>query len=180
MTAGHAHDLELLGLDADMALGGWGRLFVVVTLRAPSARSMHRLSDAMAERRSALDGPLRGVFVPSAPRPGLSAESRAALREVWKDIPGQMEACAVWIRRDSFVGALLRSLVTGLVMVQPKKIITGVVTEASEAVDVLAETDADLVEPRRSQWAQALERFAIKHTEFDALDVACGGWVNRG
>lgn len=161
--SGTAVELERLSRDADMAMGVSGRLFVAVTLEPPSALSMRRFCDAMRARRRVVDEQLLGVFVPSAPRPRLDAEGRAAIRDLWQDIGSQMEVCAVWIRRDSFVGALLRSLVTGLIMVQPRTIITGVVTDARSAIDLLAETDHTLAEPIRSNWAQALETFAQQY-----------------
>lgn len=164
MKSGTAAELELLSRDADMALGASGRLFVAMTFEPPSLQSMQRFCDAMAARRAVVQERLLGVFIPSAPRPRLDLDGRAAIRDLWQDISAHMEVCAVWIRRDSFVGALLRSLVTGLIMVQPTKIITGVVTDSQAAVDLLAKTDTTLVEPTRSNWAQALDRFAIEHT----------------
>lgn len=161
--SGTAVELELLSRDADMAIGVSGRLFVVLTLEPPSAQSLRRFCDAIQARRRVVNEQLLCVFVPSAPRPRLDAEGRAAIRDLWQDIGSQMEVCAVWIRRDSFVGALLRSLVTGLLMVQPRTIVTGVVTDASAAVDLLAESDPTLADPTRSNWARALEVFAQEH-----------------
>lgn len=164
MTSGTAATLDLFSRDARMVLGVRERLFVAITLEPPSAASMRRFCEAMEERTRVVKEPLLGVFIPSAPRPRLDSEGREAIRELWQDIAQHMEVCAVWIRRGSFVGSLLRSLVTGLIMVQPRTIITGVVSNAADAVDLLAETDTALVEPTRSQWAQALDRFAIEHT----------------
>ncbi len=155
--------LELLHRDADIAIGAGGRLFVVVTIRPPSGPSLRRFLDVMTARSRALQQPLLCVFVPSAPRPRLDAEARTAIRELWHDAAPLLEGCVVWIRRDSFVGALLRSLVTGLVMVQPTTILTGVVSDARAAVDSLVGSDPTLGDATRSSWAQGLERFANEH-----------------
>ena len=163
MTSGTAATLELLSRDAHMAIGANGRLFAALTFQPPSGVSMRRFCEVLEERRGVVQGPLLGVFIPSAPRPRLDAEGREAIRALWQDIAKQMDVCAIWIRRDSFVGALLRSLVTSLIMVQPKRIITGVVSDATSAVDLLAKSDTSLADPTRSNWAEALEQFATEY-----------------
>jgi hypothetical protein len=139
MISGSAVALELLSVDPDLAVGANGRLLVALTLRPPSSRSMQRFADVTRARRRVVQQPLLCVFIPSAPRPSLDGDGRTAIRDLWHDIAPD------------------------IVMVQPTKIMAGVVADARAAVDLLAKTDTTLADETRSSWVRALELFALEH-----------------
>ncbi len=156
--------LQMLVVDSQLAIAGLGRLFIAATLAPPSAASVERYRRCLLERRQAIGAPLLGVFVPAATRPGLDADGRAAILRMWGELEGQLEGCAVWIRRQGFIGAIQRSLVTGLLMVRAPAIVTEVVSSADEAVQVLSRLDPALSSRVLAAWSAALLEFAEEHT----------------
>lgn len=159
-----ADPLELLALDSHMAVAGCERLFVVATLQPPTAASIRRFERCLLQRRADLDQRLLAVVIPAAPRPALDPESREAMLRVWDDFMIHVQGCAIWIRRGSFVGALQRSLVTGILMARRIPIVADVTASAEGAVSVLARAEPSLDPNTRAVWRASLERFAAEHT----------------
>lgn len=155
-----AEPFEQLALDSHMAVAGQGRLFVVMTLQPPTVESLDRFRRCMVARHEAVGEPLLGVVTLGSRRPSLDPAAREAILDVWADLCRRMQGCAVWIRRDSFAGAIQRSLVTGLLMVRRPSILTEVVTTAEGAVSLLAKAEPSVDANTRARWSAGLERFA--------------------
>ncbi len=119
----------------------------------------------MLRRHGEVGESLLGVIIPAASRPGLEDGSRDTIIEVWSELIETLQGCAVWIRRDSFIGALQRSLVTGVLMLKRPSIVAGVVATAADAVSVLARAEPSIDPSLAEQWAGVLERFAAEHTD---------------
>lgn len=163
-VASTADTFDLLALDSHMAVGGREQLLMVATLQPPNPASIARFRRCLLERRAAVGERLLGVVLPAAPRPRLDADARRALLELWGDLGIHLLACAIWIRRGSFIGAFQRSLVTGVLMARQAPIATGVSATAAEAVDVLARVEPSVDPTTRRDWTSVLERFAAEHT----------------
>lgn len=163
-----ADTLELLALDSHMAVGGLGRMFVVATLQPPTRASVKRFRGVVAAYHERVGERLLGVVIPASPRPRLDADGREMILEIWSDMVGRMDGCAVWILRRSFAGALQRSLVTGLLLVRPVPIESGVASNAADAVAVLERAEPSTTPNQRAVWTSALERFASEHTSFSS------------
>ena len=159
-----AEPLRLLTRDSHMAVGVAGPLFVVVTLQPPSKASVLRFRACLLAHRRTVGVPLLGVVVPNAPRPRLNAEGRQAILDLWQELSQQLLGCAVWIRRDSFIGAAQRSLVTGLLMVRRPAIVADVVANAADAIAVLQRASPEVSPVHARQWTSALDQFAADHT----------------
>lgn len=158
-----AEPFEPLALDSHMAVGGQGRLFVVITLQPPTVESLGRFRRCMTRRHEVVGEPLLGVIALGSRRPSLDAAARESILEVWNDLGKRMQGRAVWIRRDSFAGAIQRSLVTGLLMVRRPPMLTDVVTTATDAVALLAKAEPSLDADVRARWSAELDRFANQH-----------------
>ncbi|MEM6295347.1 MAG: hypothetical protein AAGA54_29005 [Myxococcota bacterium] len=151
--------LRVMLRDERFVLGQRGRMIVAVTTRPPTGDSIGRFVSWLEQAKPAADGPLVGVIVPSAKRPAFDAEAREAARQMWSSFEGNLHGVAVWIRHQSFIGALQRSLVTAVLMIQRANIPNRVVASAAEAIDVLDVT----AENERAAWAMDLNAFAMAH-----------------
>jgi len=83
---------------------------------------------------------------------------------LWDDFTTRVQGCAVWIRRGSFIGALQRSLVTGILMARRAPIVAEVVASSEAAVGVLARVEPSVDPKTQEVWRSVLERFAAEHT----------------
>ncbi|MCR9164060.1 MAG: hypothetical protein ACE37F_01830 [Nannocystaceae bacterium] len=155
-----AEPFEQLALDSHMAVAGQGRLFVVITLQPPTVDSLERFRRCIVARHDAVGDSLLGVVTLGSRRPSLEAGARQSVLDIWAEVRPRMHCCAVWIRRDSFAGALQRSLVTGLLMVRRPQMPTDVVATAEGAVALLARAEPSLDADTQAQWSTGLEAFA--------------------
>ncbi len=146
-----------------MAVAASGRLIVVITLAPPTADSVARFSECLYSRREEVGVPLLGVIVLASPRPALDRGGRAAILNLLADVSRLLGGCAVWIRRGSFVGAIQRSLVTGLMMMRRLPIETDVVASAQDAMGVLARADPALSHEVLDQWRASMLEFVDEH-----------------
>jgi len=116
--------------DRDMFCAQEGRLVVVSTRRAPSAASTERFATGL-RRHAAIhpdDERLFLLLALGAERPRLDPDARTALVNVWRD-PGHRYTLAIWARRQSFAGAIQRSLITALSLLRvneaPMRVVDG-------------------------------------------------------
>ena len=116
--------LRVMVRDERFVLGQRGRMIVTVTTKPPTGDSIGRFVAWLDRATQTANGPLVGVIIPSAERPGFDAEARDAARQMWARFEDSLGAVAVWIRRESFVGALQRSLVTAVLMIRRANIVS--------------------------------------------------------
>ena len=151
--------LRVMVRDERFVLGQRGRMIVTVTTKPPTGDSIGRFVAWLDRATQTANGPLVGVIIPSAERPGFDAEARDAARQMWARFEDSLGAVAVWIRRESFVGALQRSLVTAVLMIRRVNIANRVVGSAGDAIDFLGVAP----EFERAAWTLDLTAFATAH-----------------
>lgn len=92
---------------------------ISINLEPPTAEGTGVVVDAVRTLHETRGEKVRLVLVPAANRPNLSVAASRAISQAWPDVEPRLERGAVWIRRQGFVAAAARSLITGVMLLRP-------------------------------------------------------------
>ncbi|MFO0634571.1 MAG: hypothetical protein U0168_17145 [Nannocystaceae bacterium] len=145
--------------DEEALLAVDGPLVLVVTRIAPTPESFAPFRDAIRELLASSDGHAYVLVVMRARRPRLVADVRTMMLALWREI-GDRIVVAAWIGRDSFAGAIQRSVVTGLSLLAIARTPIKVVSDGRDALAWFVERDATLAE-HCGRWQQAIDAAVI-------------------
>ncbi|MEM9071204.1 MAG: hypothetical protein AAGE52_22020 [Myxococcota bacterium] len=109
--------------DDTLWIESFGCVLVSVNTQPPTVAGVRRVTAAFDELSPSYPSGVAIVIVPSADRPALSVEVGREIGETWDRIMPRLACAVVWVRRGGFIGAAVRSLVTGLLLVRPRSLV---------------------------------------------------------
>jgi hypothetical protein len=123
---------------AYLRIAALGPVLIAVNFVPPTVMGARRVADQLAKLAEAHPSGVSIVLVPSAPKPALSVEAARAIQARWQELGGRLRCGAVWIRREGFVAAAVRSMVAGVLMLRRRGAVPVEVTgSADEAAQFL-------------------------------------------
>lgn len=148
--------------DDDKALLAVDSPFVLVVTRvAPTTETFGQFREAVRALLAECDGPAYVLVAMRARKPRLEPEVRTMMLELWREI-GTRIVVAAWVGRDSFAGAIQRSVITGLSLLAVARTPIKVVSDGRDALAWFASRDAAIA-GRCAAWQQAIDA-AVRET----------------
>lgn len=141
--------------DEEALLAVDGPFVLVVTRVPPDPASFGLFRDTIREVLAEIDGPAYVCVVMRARKPRLAPEVRTMMLALWREI-GHRLVIAAWVGRDSFAGAIQRSIITGLALLGIARSPLKVVSDARDAVAWFVGRDPSLA-ARSEDWIAAIE-----------------------
>lgn len=117
----------------------WRNLAIVELRESPSVAEARGLLEMLRARHAAVGGPLGVLYrlrLTTAPPPGPS--TREAYRQLMSDRDGMLAACAVLSEENGSLGALVVSVIAGLVLLARPRFHTRVFKDPETAAGWLA------------------------------------------
>jgi hypothetical protein len=130
---------ELVSATEGVRVSMWRNLAIVEIRESPTVAEARALLETLRARHAALGGPLGVLYrlrLSTAPTPGPT--TREAYRQLMNDRDGMLAACAVLSEEGGSVGAMVVSVIAGLVLLARPRFHTRVFKEQAAAAGWLA------------------------------------------
>ena len=119
-----------------------GPVLVSINHVAPAVLGVRRVAVAIGEIAVKHER-VTVVLVPAARRPSLSLEVTQEITGSWKRLAPKIAAGVIWVRREGFIGSVVRSLIAGILLMRPRDDTPiSVVTSLEEVMEAVAQRPA--------------------------------------
>ncbi len=123
--------------DGKHFLASHGPVLVSINKVAPQELGVRRVAVAIGEL-AVKHNQVTIVVVPSANKPALSLEVTQVIAKAWARIAPKLAGGVVWVRREGFLGSIVRSMIAGILLMRPRdNTPVGVVSSLDEVLEAV-------------------------------------------